>query len=118
MTEAKLEAWLEETRSFAPSPEFSKRANARPSIYEEAAADSAPWWRREAIGSTWHNETTETLEWDLPFAKWFSDGTINANVNCVDRRVAAGKGDRLLTTGSVTQNENHPFATLVKRRVN
>jgi len=36
MTEAKLEAWLEETRSFAPSAAFSKQANAQPGIYAEA----------------------------------------------------------------------------------
>jgi hypothetical protein len=36
-----------------------------------------------------------TLEWDLPFAKWLSDSTLNASVNCVDRHVAAGKGDKV-----------------------
>ena len=95
MTEAKLEAWLDETRSFAPSPQFSKQANAQPSIYEEASADPVAWWRREAERLTWHDEPTNTLEWDLPFAKWFSDGTLNASVNCVDRHVAAGKGDKV-----------------------
>jgi acyl-coenzyme A synthetase/AMP-(fatty) acid ligase len=76
MAEAKLETWLDETRSFAPSPEFSKQANAQPSIYEEAAADPVTWWRREAERLTWHDEPTITLEWDLPFAKWFSDGDL------------------------------------------
>src|SRR5664280_1137459 len=94
MTEAKLEAWLDETRSFAPSPQFSKQANAQPSIYEEASADPVSYWRREAERLTWHDEPTNTLEWDMPFAKWFSDGTLNASVNCVDRHVAAGRGDR------------------------
>ena len=39
MSEAKLEAWLDETRSFAPSAEFTKQANAQPSIYADAEAD-------------------------------------------------------------------------------
>jgi acetyl-CoA synthetase len=95
MTEAKLEAWLDETRSFAPSPEFAKQANAQPSIYAEAEADPVTWWRRQADRLVWHNEPTNTLEWDLPFAKWFSDGTLNASVNCVDRHVANGKGDKV-----------------------
>ena len=43
----------------------------------------------------WHKEPTKTLEWDIPFAKWFSDGELNASVNCVDRHVAAGKGDKV-----------------------
>jgi acetyl-CoA synthetase len=95
MTEAKLEAWLEETRSFAPSPEFAKQANAQPSIYAEADADPVVFWRKQADRLVWHKEPTKTLEWDIPFAKWFSDGELNASVNCVDRHVAAGKGDKV-----------------------
>ena len=45
MTEAKLEAWLEETRSFAPSAEFAEQANAQPSIYADADADPVAYWR-------------------------------------------------------------------------
>ena len=95
MTEAKLEAWLEETRSFAPSPEFAKQANAQPSIYAEADADPVAFWRKQADRLVWHKEPTKTLEWDIPFAKWFSDGELNASVNCVDRHVSAGKGDKV-----------------------
>jgi acetyl-CoA synthetase len=95
MTEAKLEAWLEESRSFAPSAEFAKNANAQPSIYDEANADPEAWWRKQADRLTWDKAPTKTLEWDLPFAKWFSDGKLNASVNCVDRHVEAGKGDKV-----------------------
>ena len=95
MTEAKLEAWLEETRSFAPSAEFAKQANAQPSIYADAAADPVAWWRTQADHLTWTTAPTKTLEWDLPFAKWFSDGTLNASFNCVDRHVEAGRGDKV-----------------------
>ncbi len=95
MTEAKLEAWLEETRSFAPSAEFAKQANAQPSIYAEAAADPVAWWRTQADRLAWTTAPTKSLEWDLPFAKWFSDGTINASYTCVDRHVEAGNGDKV-----------------------
>ncbi len=95
MSEAKLEAWLEETRSFAPSPDFAKQANAQPSIYAEAEADPVSWWRQQAERLTWATSPTNTLEWDLPFARWFSDGTLNASYNCVDRHVEAGRGDKV-----------------------
>ncbi len=95
MTEAKLEAWHDETRSFAPSAEFAAQANAQPSIYDDAAADPAAWWRTQADRLTWTTAPTKTLEWDLPFAKWFSDGTLNASYNAVDRHVDAGKGDKV-----------------------
>jgi acetyl-CoA synthetase len=95
MSEAKLEAWLAETRSFPPSSTFSKQANAQPSIYAEADADPVAWWRKQADRLVWDKAPTNTLEWDLPDAKWFSDGTLNASVNCVDRHVADGKGDKV-----------------------
>jgi len=95
MTEAKLEAWLEETRSFAPSAEFSKQANAQPSIYTDAAADPVAWWRTQADRLAWTTAPTKSLEWDLPDAKWFSDGMLNASYTCVDRHVEAGNGDKV-----------------------
>ena len=95
MSEAKLEAWLEESRSFAPTPEFAKQANAQPSIYAESETDPVAWWRKEADRLTWATNPTKTLEWDLPFAQWFSDGTLNASYNCVDRHVDAGRGDKV-----------------------
>ena len=95
MTEAKLEAWLEEKRSFAPSPAFATQANAQPSIYADASVDPVGWWLKEAKRLTWTKSPTKSLEWDLPFAKWFSDGTLNASYNCVDRHVEAGKGDKV-----------------------
>ncbi|MHB1906806.1 MAG: acetyl-coenzyme A synthetase N-terminal domain-containing protein, partial [Acidimicrobiales bacterium] len=95
MTEARLEAWLAETRSFAPSSEFTAQANVGPEIYAEADADPVAYWRRQADRLTWTKEPTVTLEWDLPFAKWFSDGELNAAYNCVDRHVEAGRGDKV-----------------------
>ena len=35
------------------------------------------------------------LEWDLPFARWFDGGTLNVSYNCLDRHVAAGRGDKV-----------------------
>jgi len=44
-----------------------------------------------------------TLEWELPFARWFVGGKLNASVNCLDRHVAAGIGDRMWRcTGSAS----------------
>ena len=35
------------------------------------------------------------LEWNLPYAKWFVGGKLNACYNCVDRHVENGKGDKV-----------------------
>ena len=95
MAESKLEAWLEETRSFPPSSEFADQANAQPGIYNEASKDPVAWWRKQADRLSWDVAPTKTLEWDLPFARWFSDGKLNASVSCVDRHVANGRGDKV-----------------------
>jgi len=44
---------------------------------------------------TWNEPFTTTLEWDLPFAKWFVGGKLNISENCVDRHVANGLGEKV-----------------------
>jgi acetyl-CoA synthetase len=95
MTNAKIEAWLEEDRAFAPSAAFAAQANAQPSIYDEAGADPVAWWLRQADRLTWASAPTKSLEWELPNAKWFADGTLNASVSCVDVHVKEGRGNRV-----------------------
>ncbi len=90
-----LAALLHEHRHFSPSEAFAKSANAQPSIYEEAAQDPVAWWAKEAEHLKWEKRWDTTLEWDLPFAKWFVGGKLNAAVNCVDRHVEEGRGDKV-----------------------
>jgi acetyl-CoA synthetase len=90
-----LSALLHETRRFPPPSEFAAQANAQPGIYEEAAEDPVAWWATQAERITWDTPFEQVLEWDLPFAKWFVGGKLNACVNCVDRHVAAGRGDKV-----------------------
>ncbi len=86
---------LSETRRFEPPQDFAGAANAQPAIYDDAAADRLAWWEEQARALEWASPWTSVLEWNLPFAKWFVGGTLNASVNCVDRHVAAGKGDKV-----------------------
>jgi acetyl-CoA synthetase len=95
VSDGQIEAYLSERRSFAPPPEFAAAANAQPSLYDEAGADPVAWWALQAGRLTWDVEPTQTLRWNRPFAEWFADGRLNAAVNCVDRHVASGHGDRV-----------------------
>ncbi len=90
-----LSALLHETRHFDPPPGFVTQANAQPGIYELAAKDPVGWWTEQAGALQWDRAFQKALEWDLPFAKWFVGGKLNASVNCVDRHVAAGRGDKV-----------------------
>ncbi len=90
-----IEALLHEDRTFAPSPAFVAQANVDASIYDTAAADPVAYWAEQAERLTWGVPFTSTLEWNPPVATWFGDGELNAAVNCVDRHVAAGNGDKV-----------------------
>jgi acetyl-CoA synthetase len=94
--EATIEALYAETRTFPPSAEFAAQANFNdPAIYEKAAADPDAFWAEQASTLSWFKPWDTVLEWDPPFAQWFSGGQLNASYNCLDRHVEAGKGDRV-----------------------
>jgi acetyl-CoA synthetase len=90
-----LDALLHENRRFPPSEEFAKAANAQPGMYAEADEDRVAFWERAAQALTWDEPWHTVLEWEPPFAKWFLGGKLNAAANCLDRHVAAGRGDRV-----------------------
>ncbi len=94
--EATIAALLAEDRVFPPPPDFTARALIRDDgIYRRAEADFEGFWAEEARKLEWYKPWDTVLEWDLPFARWFSGGQLNMSVNCLDRHVAAGRGDRV-----------------------
>jgi len=94
---AAIEALYLENRTFPPPDDFVRDAwLTRSSVYPDAERDWQGHWARQAADLLdWYREWDTILEWDLPFAKWFVGGQLNVSVNCVDRHVAAGLGDRV-----------------------
>ncbi|MCA9860382.1 MAG: AMP-binding protein, partial [Thermomicrobiales bacterium] len=91
-----IEALLAENRLFAPPTEFAASARVNsPEIYAEAAADLEGFWAKEAAQLDWFEPWHTVLDWQAPYAKWFDGGKINVSYNCLDRHVAAGRGDRV-----------------------
>jgi acetyl-CoA synthetase len=91
-----IENLMAEGRSFAPDPAFSAQANAGPDVYTRADEDYEAFWAdlaREKL--TWDKPFTKVLDWQVPNAKWFEDGKLNVAVNCLDRHVEAGNGDKV-----------------------
>ena len=96
MAEPTIEAYYLEDRTFPPPPEFAANALVRDrSMYERADADPQAFWAEQAAELEWFEPWTSVCEWKLPFAEWFVGGTLNVSVNCLDRHVAAGKGDKV-----------------------
>jgi acetyl-CoA synthetase len=91
-----LEALLQEGRTFPPTKEFKKDALVTSvELYDDADHDWQGFWAQQALQLDWIQEWHTIVEWDLPFAKWFVGGTLNVAHNCLDRHVAAGKGDQI-----------------------
>jgi acetyl-CoA synthetase len=93
--EVALDALLHEDRRFEPPAELAAAANAQPGIYAEASSDRLAFWERQAAELEWAEKWQTVLDWDAPFAKWFVGGKLNASVNCLDRHVNAGRGDKV-----------------------
>ncbi len=88
-----IETIFLEERRYPPTAEFAAQANSQPELYER---DWLELWADEAHRRvTWFEPFTETLEWELPYAKWFVGGKTNVAYNCVDRHVEAGLGDKV-----------------------
>ncbi len=94
-TESSLEALSHEDRRFEPPADLAADANVTADAYEQGSADRLAFWAEQAKRLTWVQEPTQVLDWQPPFAQWFADGTLNVAVNCVDRHVDAGHGDRI-----------------------
>ena len=90
-----LENLSHENRIFPPSPAFAAQANAKESLYQEAADDRLAFWSRQADYLHWEKKWDQVLQWEVPSAQWFLGGKINATFNCLDVHVLAGRGDRV-----------------------
>ena len=91
-----IDTLLSENRSFSPPADFVAQANVSdPSIYQKADDDWQGWWASWAEKLQWDRKWDTVLDWQPPYAKWFEGGKLNASVQCLDRHVAAGNGDRV-----------------------
>ena len=120
MTETEIESVLKETREFPPPAAFQSRARVRSmteysALWSHAKDHPEEFWGTQARDLlTWSTPFNDVLEWRPPHAKWFLGGKLNASFNCVDRHVAAGKGQRtaILWEGEPGEVRRISFAEL------
>ncbi|MBX3300020.1 MAG: acetate--CoA ligase [Acidobacteria bacterium] len=87
-----IESILSETRVFPPPADFAAAAHIKSfdryeTMYREAAEDVPAFWAKQAASLDWFEPWHTVLEWNEPFAKWFTGGKINAAYNCIDRHL-------------------------------
>ncbi|MGH2429017.1 MAG: acetate--CoA ligase [Candidatus Limnocylindria bacterium] len=95
---ATIENLLREERTFPPPAEFTATALLNDAaIYEQTATEEGfrDFWSEEGNRLDWMQPWSELYTWEPPYAQWYLGGKLNVSVNCLDRHVAAGLGDRV-----------------------
>ena len=126
-SEKSLSALLDERRTFPPSEDFRRRANANdPGIYDRALRDPEGFWAGEAKKLDWFTPWEKVLEWNAPWAKWFVGGKLNVTHNCVDRHAHSARrnkaaiiwegepGDSRVLTYGMLEREVNRFANALR----
>ena len=63
--------------------------------HRRSLEDKEGFWLEAAKAVTWTRPPTRALDASKPpFYRWFPDGRLNVASNCLDRHVAAGRGDQ------------------------
>jgi acetyl-CoA synthetase len=99
VTQVNIDSTLDEQRSFAPSAEFSQRAQIKSlaeyeALYKESVEQPEQFWARAAEELHWFKKWDKVLEWNPPWAKWFAGGEINLSYNCLDRHVLSARKNK------------------------
>ena len=88
-------------KRFNPNPEFTKNAwisseEQYNNIYNESIQDPDTFWAKIAERLHWNKKWSSVCEFDFVNAniKWFEGGKLNVSVNCLDRHVEAGNGEK------------------------
>ncbi|HSK93291.1 MAG TPA: acetate--CoA ligase [Candidatus Angelobacter sp.] len=95
---ATIENLLREERTFPPPAGFVADALLDDAdIYQRASSEEGfrDFWTAEGNRLEWMEPWTELYTWDPPYAKWYLGGKLNVSVNCLDRHVNAGLGERV-----------------------
>ena len=63
--------------------------------HRRSLEDKEGFWLEAARAVTWTRPPTKALDAkNPPFYRWFPDGRLNVAANCLDRHIAAGRGDQ------------------------
>src|SRR5881398_2208309 len=87
-----IDSILQERRKFECPEHFRQQAHIKSleeyeRIYRESVEQPEQFWERIAEELHWFKKWDNVLEWNCPWAKWFSGGQFNLSYNCLDRHV-------------------------------
>ena len=85
---------------FDPPEEFARQAHVSSlaqyrELHRRSLEEPESFWREVSDEFVWSKPWTKLREWNLPFSRWFVDGELNITVNCLDRHVENGLGEKI-----------------------
>jgi acetyl-CoA synthetase len=96
-------------------------------IHRRSLEDPERFWAEEARKLDWYKTWDRVLDWELPYAKWFVGGRLNASFQCVDRHVKTWRkskvaiywegetGETRVLSYSILFRDVNRFASVLKR---
>ena len=98
--EKSIESAQTETRLFPPPAAASAKAYIKSmddyqSKWKQSIDSPETFWPPIANELDWSKPWSKVLDWQVPNAKWFVNGKTNLAVNCVDRHIRQGRGDKV-----------------------
>ena len=90
--EQSIDVLLKAGKTYPPPVPFAKAARvsgkaARAKMQAAAARSPERFWADAARELHWFKPWRKTLQWKLPWAKWFIGGRTNLSYNCLDRHL-------------------------------
>jgi acetyl-CoA synthetase len=101
MSTEKLESISQENRLFQPVTSLAEKAyissrEAYDKLYKESIENPEGFWDKVAKELVWTKPWSRVLNEDKkPFFRWFEGGKTNITLNCLDRHVQEGRGDKI-----------------------
>ena len=95
-------------------------------VYRRSMEEPEEFWAEQARHLDWFKPWNKVLEWDPPWAKWFTGAQLNASYNCVDRHTKNWRrskvaiywegepGDVRVLSYSTLFSEVNKFASVLK----
>ena len=80
---------VDEVKYYTPDPLYKRNSwiGDFQKAYSDFLADPDAFWSAIAHELDWIRPWDSVLEWDYPYAKWFTNARLNVTANCLDRHV-------------------------------
>ncbi|MEM1012075.1 MAG: acetate--CoA ligase [Planctomycetota bacterium] len=90
---------MEDTNLYPPSDLFRRQARvdsmeAYRREWTRSVEEPDAWWGEQADHLRWFKKWDTVQSGQVPHVKWFEGGHLNASVNCLDRIVDSGRGEK------------------------